>query len=287
MTESWGILKSQPIPLSRRKVDSTTPIYKRFDIIYAPDEGSPTREYSYWSANLVKSNRYDTMRTCSHACKYCYNGAGKENLLPGPTLKDNLFDRLRKDLPKVKAAIEHNNRCKPDEPTERLLLTFVGDLYDPELPEGTARRILQMVRAEKVPLKVLTKGGMRAVQDFDLYSPNDMFGATLTFDNPEDSKKWEPNAALPEDRIGASKAAHDLGIRTWASLEPVLDPAQSLHLIDITHEFVDQYGVGKLNHDPVGERLIHWRMYRAEAEAKLNGYGKSYKIKEALAKAMT
>ena len=55
---------------------------------------------------------------------------------------------------------------------------------------------------------------MLAAKDFDLYGPNDKFGVTLTFDNPEDSRKWEPAAALPADRIAALKEAHNRGIQT-------------------------------------------------------------------------
>ena len=99
---------------------------------------------------------------------------------------------------------------------------------------------------------------------------------------------------MPEDRIEALRMAHEYGIETWVSLEPVLDPAQSLHLIDLTHEYVDFYGVGKLNTKKTSgtyqelkalESSINWLKYRADAEAKLQGYGKAYKIKQALADA--
>jgi hypothetical protein len=49
---------------------------------------------------------------------------------------------------------------------------------------------------------------MLAAKDFDLYGPNDKFGATLTFDNDIHSKQYEPGAELPGDRIAALKEAH-------------------------------------------------------------------------------
>jgi DNA repair photolyase len=68
------------------------------------------------------------------------------------------------------------------------------------------------------PPAILTKGDMlAAANDFDLYGPSDWFGVTLTFDNDTDSRKWEPGAALPGDRIAALKEAHNRGIRTWVS----------------------------------------------------------------------
>ena len=79
---------------------------------------------------------------------------------------------------------------------------------------------------------------------FDLYGPSDWFVVTLTFCDPDDSKRYEPGASLPKDRIKALEEAHRRGIQTWVSMEPVLDPDQTLHLIEITHEFVDHFRVG-------------------------------------------
>lgn len=44
---------------------------------------------------------------------------------------------------------------------------------------------------------------MAAAKDFDLYGESDWFGVTLTFDNPDDSKRYEPGASSPNDRIKA------------------------------------------------------------------------------------
>lgn len=91
---------------------------------------------------------------------------------------------------------------------------------------------------------------MLAAKDFDLYGSNDKFGITLTFDNDADSKKYEPGAALPADRIASLKEAHRRNIHTWVSMEPVIYPEQTTHLIELTHEFVDLFWVGKLNRSP-------------------------------------
>lgn len=242
----------------------------RFDIIYQPNKEA--LEYAPWAANLVDGGRGTARRTtCSHQCRYCYNHLYKESMLPGPVLKPRVFERFETDLRVIKKYLL---------PGERVHLTFVGDLYDPALPEGTARKCLEPARKHGIPFQVLTKGGSIAFLDFDLYSQADWFGCTLTFDNEVDSLKWEPNAALPEDRIDALRIAKKLGIATWVSLEPVIDPAQSLHLIELTSDYVDFYGVGKLNHYPEIERTIDWPKFRSDAEALLTG--KEYKIKKAL-----
>ena len=131
-----------------------------------------------------------------------------------------------------------------------------------------------MFRTFNHPFAILTKGGTKAAKDFDLYGPNDQFGVSLTFDNDVDSKQNEPGAALPADRVEALKKAHDHGIHTWVSLEPVLDPAQTLHLIEMSNDFVDLFWVGKLNHSTKGEAKIDWSKYRRDAEALLQKLGK-------------
>jgi hypothetical protein len=68
------------------------------------------------------------------------------------------------------------------------------------------------------PFQILTKGGRQAAKDFDLNSSNDKFGVTLTFDNDPNSKKWEPSATLPDNRIDAPKEAHSRDIHTWVSM---------------------------------------------------------------------
>ena len=57
-------------------------------------------------------------------------------------------------------------------------------------------------------------------------------------------------------------------------LEPVLYPDQTLHLIELTHEFVDYYIVGKLNYFREVEAKIDWPQFRKDAEKLLQSYGK-------------
>jgi DNA repair photolyase len=210
---------------------------------------------------------------CSHRCGYCYN----KDRFTGP------YDQSRKAASLEN--IEHDLRVLKNDKIP-IHLSFVGDPYDLDRQDNSiVREVLQLCRKYDHPFQVLTKGGTKAVQDFDLYGPNDRFGVTLTFINDEDSKKWEPDASLPADRIAALKVAHEHGIKTWISLEPVIDPAQTLELIEQTHEFVDEYGVGKLNHNAELEKAIDWSKFKAAAETLLKKYNKPYKIKRALADA--
>jgi hypothetical protein len=57
-------------------------------------------------------------------------------------------------------------------------------------------------------------------------------------------------------------------------MEPVIYPAQSLHLIEMTYEFVDFFWIDKLNHYPKIEAKIDWPKFRIDAEALLQSLGK-------------
>src|SRR4029077_4388958 len=70
----------------------------------------------------------------------------------------------------------------------------------------------------------------------------------------------ERNAALPGDRIAALKRFHEAGVFTWLSLEPTIDVEASLSIVDVTHEFVDLYKVGRANYLPMTART-DWRDY--------------------------
>ena len=120
------------------------------------------------------------------------------------------------------------------------------------IPVGPSytRQVLERLRFYDQPFTILTKGGMLAAKDFDLYGPNDKFGVTLTFDNPEDSRKWEPGAALPADRIAALKEAHNHGIQIWVSMEPVIYPEQNINLIKMTQKLVDFFFIDRLKRKP-------------------------------------
>jgi P4 family phage/plasmid primase-like protien len=254
----------------------------RFDVIYAPK--GPALEYSAWACNIVKSTQRGGKgpKSCSHNCAYCYNPPGTED---GPVLKDNIIYRLGTDLRKLKDVIK---------PGEKLEFTFVGDLYDPKIPKGVARSCLLACKKAGIPFQVLTKNGITSQEDFSLYGSDDLFGVTLTCDNDEDSLKWEPGACLWKDRIDALKSAHEKGIHTWVSFEPVIDPDQTLHLIEIVAPFVDRIKVGKMNsrpnqtwHSEEVKKIAQdtdWEKFGENAISILEKLGKEFYIKDDLAR---
>ncbi len=77
-----------------------------------------------------------------------------------------------------------------------------------------------------------------------------------------------------------SKKLKKMGIQTWASLEPVIDPEQSLEIILQTHEFVDLFKVGgKLNYHPRA-REVNWEKFANSAVDLLKTLGKNITSKD-------
>ncbi len=201
-------------------------------IIYEPK--GRAREYSPLAANLYKG--------CSHACLYCY--------APSATFVDR--DSFNNPIPRkdVLKYLDLDAESYFQDPRP-ILLCFSCDPYQPlETTWEITRRAIGILNKNECTIAILTKGGERAVRDFDLLSenPKNTFGTSLTFFDDELSKKYEPGAALPGDRISAIKKAHDLGIETWVSLEPLT--LESPRLIQETYGFVDRYKIGKMNHWP-------------------------------------
>ncbi len=233
-------------------------------IIYIPR--GRAQEYS-----LLALNHY---RGCGHRCSYCYAadmacafGQGPFN---HPAAKPAALQAVEREAPRY--------ACTP----KRVLLSFMCDPYQPiDKDLQLTRQVIQILKSHKIPIQILTKGGLAAVRDFDLYSDSDAFASTLTFIDQARSKEWEPGAAPPSERIEAIKEAHRLGIETWVSLEPVIDADESLAIIDQTHEFVDLYKIGKLNHR---KSDIDWHKWAINALSLCQRYGKKYYIKNDLAR---
>ena len=133
--------------------------------------------------------------------------------------------------------------------------------------------------------QILTKGGARAVRDFDLFQKhNFIFGSTILFKDDQFRKKWEPHAAPIEVRFDVVREARRMGIRTWISLEPVINAPEALKVIEELHDCVDFWKIGKINHLPAVEKLTNWRVFYSEVTELLYSLGAQYYIKKDLLK---
>jgi len=200
----------------------------------------------------------------------------RDNYYADANPKQNILDRVRKDA-------EYLAKNNID---DEILLSFIGDPYQPEDTKyRLTRSVLEVLAEHDRPFTVLTKGGIRAVNDFDLFAsyPKSRFGTTLCFTNQEDADEWEPNAASVNDRITAIKHAHNRGIKTWVSLEPVIIPEQAMEIIRMLHPYV-HWKVGKINHMKKIEDQHDWIAFREETRDLLESVGADYYLKKSLTK---
>lgn len=218
------------------------------------------REYAALACNIYKG--------CNHGCTYCFAPGAlhitKEEFSQPAPRSEQFVALLEKELAKRdKKGIEPSN----------VLLCFTCDPYqeiDADL--RLTQRTINLLHRWGYRVTVLTKGGTKALRDLHLFGRGDRFATTLTFLDPEKSRLWEPEAALPFDRIQAIQQFAAVGIMTWVSLEPVIEPLASLEIIKAVAPWVEAFKVGTLNHHPLAKQ-IDWRLFGSSATHLLDTLG--------------
>jgi len=230
-------------------------------LIYTPK--GKAREYSPLALNTYSDG-------CDHRCQYCYcHGIGKAFGRPwtGDPAPRSLTGLQREA---VKAC-------------PQILLCFMSDPYcAAERTHRNTRAALGILSDAKCSVAILTKGGTRCLDDLAMFRswPDGRVkvGATLTFRSAARCAEWEPGAAHPDDRLDALRQIHAAGVKTWASIEPVIDPAESLAIIEASLPYVDAYKVGKWNHDQRAN-ATDWPAFGLAAVDMIRSAGKALYVK--------
>lgn len=234
--------------------------------IYAPK--GQAGEYAPLAANP-----YDG---CGHLCRYCYvpnvRHITRQYFDADARPREDFLRLVEKDARKYKAAGI----------TEQVMLSFTTDPYNPKNTSLT-RPTLEKLQEYGLGICVLTKGGARSLVDIDLFRPErDAYACTLTTLDDNFSRKWEPAAALPDERIGALREAHYRDIFTWVSLEPTLDIEASLAIVRATHTFVDLFKIGRANYLGPLTSGPDWRDYTLRMIELCHQLGARHYIKKDL-----
>lgn len=245
-------------------------------VIYEPKGAA--REYSPLALNYIKG--------CDHGCKYCYvpkmmKRFNKDYVHSDVYIKEE--SKLIKDL--IRSAKKHENSDK------QVFLSFTTDPYSHfNNKTKLTRKVLEILLENKIPVSILSKGGFNVLNDLDVikkFGKNIQIGGSLTFTSESDTKKWETNSSMPEERFEALKILHENGVKTWASMEPVIYPEQSLEIMEITKDYIDGYKIGKLNHFKKWEDKFNWNLFLKKAVKKMRQFDKMFYIKEDLRKFQT
>lgn len=236
------------------------------DIIYQPQ--GKAREYAPLACNLYTG--------CSHGCLYCFGPAvlhkSREEFHNNVQPKKDALKRLEKDAKKLRGD------------DREILLSFVTDPYQPlEMELGITRQAIEILIKNDLRFTILTKGGTNACRDFELLEGYDKcsFGSTFTVYQGEDRQKWEPYATPAIDRTNAVIDAKSRRIKTWVSLEPVIDPEQALYLIQHLGNLVDYWKIGRLNYQ-APPKPVDWVQFRENAKILLDSIDADYYFKKSL-----
>jgi len=235
-------------------------------IIYEP--AGKAREYAELACNLYSG--------CNHACKYCY--------APGIRRKkreDYLIPEPRRNIVR-----DFENDCKNHFKSEKaVLFCFMCDPYNGAEKElRITRECLKIALKYKVPIKILTKSNL-VLNDLDVikkFGDCIAIGATLTFYDDLKSKEWEPGAITNKERVEMLKTLKDNNIKTWASFEPVIEPEESLKVMEYALPYIDYLKVGKLNNYHGLDKLVDWNDFLYNVVTMLRANNKPFYIKKDL-----
>ena len=198
-------------------------------------------EYGDYTINHIQG--------CSHGCKYpCYammmaKRFGKVKTYEEwckPKLVENALDILEKEIPKLKDKISSVQLCFTTDPF----------MYGyPEVSEMSIK-IIKKLNSEGIKCTVLTKG-LLPERLAELSKENE-YGITLVSLSEEFRIEMEPNSAPFSERVEALKTLHNLGCKTWVSIEPYPTPniiEQDLDALLNSVGFVDRIIFGRMHYN--------------------------------------
>ena len=257
---------------------------KRLRVIYEPS--GRALEYGGLAVNLYAG--------CAAGCKYCY----VPQTLHKTREEHAASTEPRKDVIK-KLGMDLEDLFRDHKIVEgvKLFMCFTCDPY-PEDSEIT-RKAIELCMGYDMPVRVLTKAPSRSERDWDLFAKHGVeLGATFSCWAEGVCEDWEPSAEPNGRRLDALADAHNQGIYTWVSMEPVIVPEDMIRAIHDLGRLgcVDEVRVGMFNHlatvkrefpelvDRYGIEHIDWGLFAQDAVAALRQYPWVWRMKDGLAK---
>lgn len=186
---------------------------------------------------------------CAHGCTYCYATFMKRFTgHPEPwgnfvDIKVNIAEALFRQVKRIRSG--------------SVIVGSVTDPYQPiEEERGVTRRCLEILAHTGLDVHVLTRSPI-ITRDIDILKqmPSVEAGFSITTDDDEIRRIFEPRASSIESRVNALQALHDAGIRTYVFAGPLLplDPERFAAMIA---GLTDDVLVDKLNYSYKVESLI-------------------------------
>ena len=207
------------------------------------------KEYNEYAINIYTG--------CPHKCFYCsvMKKVGPE-FCTNIKVRDGLIESLSRQI--------ESGAYKG----EKIHLCFTCDPYPTGYDSTPTRTVIKMLKDGGYSVQILTKGDGR--RDFDLLDSNDWYGVTI------DGRSDELLSHLEE--------AHNRGIKTWISFEPVIEPDVIPDMIRRAAKIgVDRVKIGKLNYMTTPKlENFDWKTFGFEIESLCKSLNIDYHIKSSL-----
>lgn len=208
-------------------------------------------EYGDYTINHVQG--------CAHGCKYpCYamqmaKRFGKVKTYEEwcePKLAENALEILDKEIPKLKDEIKSVQLCFTTDPF----------MYGYDEVSNMSIEIIRKLNENGIKCSVLTKGILPT--SLANFSKKNEYGITLVSLSEDFRVQMEPNTAPFQERIVALKTLHNLGCKTWVSIEPYPTPniiEQDFDAILDAIGFVDKIIFGRMHYN---KKVTEYKNYK-------------------------
>ncbi len=178
---------------------------------------------------------------CSHACTYCYATFMKR--FTGHLEPWGSFIDVKIEVPEIlRRQLRRAARGT-------VMLSSVTDPYQPvEAKYKLTRKCLEALAQFQFPVNILTKSPL-VTRDIDIISTmkDASVGLTITTDNDDMRKLFEPGAPSIASRIEALKKLHEAGITAYVFIGPVL-PMDPESLAGKINPYVHSILIDRMNY---------------------------------------
>ena len=202
--------------------------------IYSPK--CKAGEYAKYACNFYVG--------CSNDCAYCYCKRGILGHAMGAP-KATLKKCFKDELDALEVFKKELNAHKEELQKHGLFFTFTSDPFIAETRELTIRAIDYAID-RAVPCKILTKRADISIpgtwHHYDHLRNRLAFGFTLTGHD-----ELEPGASTNAERIATMRKLHNLGFKTFASIEPIVTLFESEMMIQMTLDCCNLYKIGLMS----------------------------------------
>jgi DNA repair photolyase len=135
---------------------------------------------------------------------------------------------------------------------------------------GLSLKIISMLNESGIKCTVLTKGLLPI--ELSNFRIGNEYGITLISLNEQFREKIEPNAAPYGERIRHIKELHEIGCKTWVSVEPYPTPniiEQDIYDILESVKFVDKIIFGRTNYNAEISKYVNHKIFYNELSDKV------------------